>query len=84
MDELEPTSQSFIIKVWVEEPASAGSPGIWRGHITYVPSGERRYLRNLDDILDFISPHLEDMGVKPGIRWRVRCWFKRVKKCGKR
>ncbi|SRR6266567_1476732 len=84
MDELEPISQSFIIKVWVEEHSNAGSPGTWRGHITDVLSSERRYLKDLDEIPDFIAPRLENMGVKLGIRWRVRRWFKRVRKRGKR
>ena len=83
MDGLELISQSFIIKVWVEEQSDAGSPGKWRGHITDVFSGERRYLKDLDEILDFIAPRLEDMGVKLGIRWRVRRWFKRLRKRGK-
>src|ERR1051326_8271374 len=54
MDELEPISQSFIIKVWVEEHSDAGGSGTWRGHITDVLSGERRYVKNLDEIGDFI------------------------------
>src|SRR5947207_65926 len=83
MDELEPISQSFIIKVWVEEHSNAGSPGRWRGHITDVSSGERRYLKDLDEILDFIAPRLEDIGVKLGIGWRVKHWFKRLRKPGK-
>lgn len=78
MDGLELISQSFIIKVWVEEHPDAGSAGTWRGHITDVFSGERRYLKDLDEILDFITPRLEDMGVKLGVRWRVRRWFKRM------
>ncbi len=84
MDELEPTSQSFIVKVWVEEPSDTGSPGTWRGHITDVDNGEQCYLKDLDEILNFIAPRLEDMGVKLGICWRVRHWFKGVIKRGNR
>jgi DUF1365 family protein len=84
MNELESISQSFIIKVWIEEHPDTDSPGTWRGYITEVLSGERRYLKDLDEIPDFIAPRLENMGVKFGIRWRVRRWFKRVRKRGKR
>jgi hypothetical protein len=78
MDSLEPDAQSFIVKVWVEDSAETGGQSVWRGHITHVPSYERRYLKNLDEIEDFIAPHLEEMGVKLGVRWRVRRWFKRM------
>jgi hypothetical protein len=78
MDTLESTTQSFIVKVWVEESAREDGREVWHGHITHVPTGQRRYLKDLSEIEDFIAPHLEDMGVKLGMRWRVRCWFKRV------
>ena len=78
MDSLEPDSQSFIVKVWVEERADEAGQGVWRGHITHVPSGERRYLKNLDEIGDFIAPYLESMGVRFGMRWRVKRWLKRL------
>jgi hypothetical protein len=72
MDSLEPDAQSFIVKVWVEDGSETGSQAVLRGHITHVLSNERRYLKNLDEIGDFIAPHLEEMGVKLGMRWRVR------------
>lgn len=77
MDVLEPTTQSFIVKVWVEESADGSSQGVWRGHITHIPSGKRHYLKNLNEIRDFIAPHLEEMGVKLDAGWRIARWFKR-------
>lgn len=80
MDSLEESSaQSFIVRVWVEERAAEGGKGVWRGHITHVPSYERRYLKNLGEIEDFIAPYLEHMGVKLGMRWRLRRWLKRLR-----
>ena len=76
MEPLESTSQSFIVKVWVEERAEGAYQGLWRGHITHVSSSRRRYLKNLDEIGDFIAPYLEAMGVKPAMRWRMRRWLK--------
>jgi hypothetical protein len=58
-------SHSFIVKVWLEESLEEAGEAIWRGHVTHVPSQERRYLHTLDDIVDFIGPFLERMGVKP-------------------
>ena len=78
MDSLEPDSQSFIVKVWVEDNNKAGGQGKFRGHITHVTSHERCYLNNLNGIEDFIAPYLDEMGVKLGIRWRVRRKIKRV------
>lgn len=64
MDLPESTICSFIIKIWLEETGEEANEAVWRGHITHVPSGERRYLKDLDDIRVFIVPYLEAMGVK--------------------
>ena len=61
---MESNIYSFIIKIWLEEVAEEAGQAIWRGHITHVPSGERRYIRHLDDIRVFILPYLLAMGVK--------------------
>ncbi len=58
-------SHSFIVKVWLEEALEDGAEAAWRGHITHVPSQERRYLQTLDDAVDFVAPYLERLGVKP-------------------
>lgn len=79
MDSLdEPNAQSFIVKVWVEDSAKKDGRGVWHGHITHVPDHERHYLKNLGEIENFIAPHLEEMGVKPGRRWRLQSWLKRL------
>jgi hypothetical protein len=78
MDLSESNSQSFIVKVWVEDSAEEAGKAVWHGHITHVPGGERRYLKNLSEIEDFIAPHLEAMGVRLGTRWRVRRWLNRL------
>jgi hypothetical protein len=73
-------THSFIVRVWLEETAEETGRAIWRGHITHVPSGERRYLKDLGDIFDFILPYLQGMGVKFGILWRVgQCLKGRVR-----
>ncbi|MEJ2557400.1 MAG: hypothetical protein P8186_14425 [Anaerolineae bacterium] len=77
MDCPEEYTHSFIVKIWLEETAEEAGRATWRGHITHVPSGKRRYLQNVDDIVTFIAPYLEGMGVKLGIWWRVRRWLNR-------
>lgn len=66
---------SFIVKVWLEESIEESGRAKWRGHITHVPSGERRYLQKLSAIGDFITPYLERIGVKFGLLSRLRSFL---------
>jgi hypothetical protein len=68
-DLIEPYVHSFIVKVWVEEPARGSDSANWRGHVTHVPGGERRYLKDLSDIIDFITPYLEQLGFRFEAPW---------------
>jgi hypothetical protein len=79
LDLFEANTHSFVVRVWLEETAQEAGRTTWRGHITHVPSGERRYLKNLNDIVTFIVPYFERMGVKFGVCWRVRQRVKRWK-----
>ncbi len=81
MDVYEATTYPFIVKIWLEETPAETGRAIWRGYITFVPSGEKRYLNDLDDITAFIMPYLERMGVRPGLGWQVRQWLKQRKLC---
>ena len=75
MDEFEANTHPFIVRIWLEETAHEAGRATWRGHITHVPSGERRYLKSLEDIAVFIAPYLEGMGVKLGLFWQARRWL---------
>ncbi|MCB0082270.1 MAG: hypothetical protein KDE47_15115 [Caldilineaceae bacterium] len=61
----EPSSHSFIVKIWAEEFVPAQHQAVWRGHITHVGSGERRYLQELDKIAEFIKPYMQELTVPP-------------------
>lgn len=71
-DESEERTHSFIVKVWLEDPVASVGQAAWRGRITHVPSGKRRYFRDLGDIAAFITPYLLDMGVKFSLWARLR------------
>lgn len=58
MDNPDTQPHSFIIKVWREETGESDQI-IWRGHITHVPGGQRRYFTNLGDIITFILAFLQ-------------------------
>ena len=75
MEPLEPRSHSFVVKVWLEETAQGANPARWRGHITHVASGQRRYLQDLNSISAFIALYLAQMGVKCGPGWRLKQWL---------
>jgi hypothetical protein len=64
LDQFEANTHPFVVKIWLEETAKEAGQATWRGHITHVPSGERRYLRDLGEIEAFITPYLERMGVR--------------------
>jgi hypothetical protein len=67
---LEATTHSFVIRLWLEH--GAGGHALWRGHITHVPSGARRYIQDLDGISAFIAPYLEALGTRLSLLWRIR------------
>ena len=63
MDSPKNSTHSFIIRIWLEETAADAESAKWRGSITHVPSGKRRYFEKMKDIKPFISPYLLQMGV---------------------
>jgi hypothetical protein len=79
MNSIESGTLSFVIHIWLEETAKEAGRAMWRGHITHVPSGERQYVKDLDDIAGFVAPYLERMGVKLDLFWRMRRSLKQRK-----
>lgn len=79
MDHSTATTHSFIVKIWLEETIEEAGRATWRGHITHVFSGKRRYLQDLDDIAAFVAPYLQGMGGEPGFSWRIRQWFRHLR-----
>ena len=76
----EPDTQSFVVKVWLEETVEEEGQAKWRGHVTHVASGERKYLERLSGIAAFMMPYLERSGVNFGAFRRFRLFVLRV--CG--
>jgi hypothetical protein len=62
IDSLEFRTQSFVIKVWLDEPDKDCSQIAWHGRVTHVPSGESCYVSNLEEITSFIAAYLERVG----------------------
>ncbi|MBZ5529871.1 MAG: hypothetical protein LAO20_00440 [Acidobacteriia bacterium] len=70
---LEFDRHSFIIKIWFET-GELGRPK-WRGHITHVEDGKRRYVEHLKDISSFIGSYLSDLEAHAEARGRMRRWL---------
>jgi len=74
-DLYENNTHPFVVKVWIEEPSTKTCRSTWRGHITHVPSGERRYMKKIGDASSFILPYLINMGVEIGLWERIKIKF---------
>ncbi len=77
MDLTESTVHSFIVKLWLEDKGGETGRLRWHGHITHVPSGARRYLRELNDIADFIKQYVDGNDARVLRRSRLRDWLRR-------
>ncbi len=76
MDIRESQMHSFIVKLWLEKGGDDTRATVWHGYITHVPSGARRYLKDLHDIVSFIKLYFGDTGAKVMQDSRARSWLK--------
>ncbi len=83
MEVPEEQTHSFVIRLWFEEVDEETGQVIWRGHITHVASGDRRYVKDLRDIVAFIVPYLERMGVAFEMDSLIRRWLQVVENRGR-
>lgn len=65
MDLLETSTQSFVIKIWVEETAEEAGEVLWRGHITHALTGERHHFENLEEMVSVMGTYLKEIGIQP-------------------
>jgi hypothetical protein len=79
MNSSEKNRQVFIVRIWREAREIEGRLPEWRGMIESVQSGERRYVRNLTDIIAFIAPYLHRMGVRLDRNGGVWRWLRRLR-----
>jgi hypothetical protein len=77
MDSNEKNRHVFIVRIWREAREIEGRLPEWRGMIESVQNGERRYVRNLNDVIAFIVPYLDRMGVRLDSGGKVRNWLSR-------
>lgn len=66
---LEDRTASFIVRIWREGGEAPGALGDWRGSIEHVHSGQRAFFRDLAAIVQFMRPHLADLGIDTASRF---------------
>lgn len=75
MDISQQRAHSFVIRIWLEETTQESGQTVWRGHITHVPGGERRYLRDLNEIPAIMTQYLIEESAQAGTRSWIKKWF---------
>jgi hypothetical protein len=54
---------SFLIRLWREESADpARKPVDWHIEVEHIQTGERWEFETLDQLLDFLRSHTDDLG----------------------
>jgi hypothetical protein len=53
----QPNSHSFIVRMWVNDSTQGAEHPDWRGYVTHVPSGDRRYFKTLEELCIYIQNH---------------------------
>jgi hypothetical protein len=56
-------THSFVFRFWPEPWDEQEPQLLWRGHVTHVPGGERLFVQNLGDALNFMAQFLQGTGV---------------------
>jgi hypothetical protein len=74
---IEPDTHAFVVKIWLEAPATVADGPIWRGHITHVASGRRRQIDRLYHIVAFVAGYLRDMEIRLPLIERIYQWLGR-------
>ena len=75
----EDSTHSFVIKIWLEQAVEETDKAVLRGHVTHVMSGKKHYVKNLDEITEFIFIYFKDLGVKISPFCKIKLWLKRLK-----
>ena len=75
MSSFEQGSHSFIVRIWWEPREIEGASAEWRGLIEHVASGKQHYCQDLEEIIAFIIPYLQEMDAKLNTSWWLRQWL---------
>jgi hypothetical protein len=62
----EQESQSFLFRIWREDPEEVDPPLNFRGHMTCLLDGTRVYVQSWIEVQAFINSYLEASGASGG------------------
>ena len=68
----ETAEQRFVIRLFVDRSAEARARARWHGHIEDVLTKTPYSVRNLQGMSDFLIDRLAQLGVAPGLVYRLR------------
>jgi ketosteroid isomerase-like protein len=60
---LEDRTAVFIVRVWCELGDADSAVTEWRGSVEHMQSGQRVFFRHLESVLEFMKPHLKNIGI---------------------
>lgn len=80
MERFETQSHSFVIRLWLEETIEADGQATLRGHVSNVSNGRQGYVQSVEDIVLFMAPYLESMGIQLSWSLRIKRWLRKQKR----
>ena len=84
MKSFEENTHAFVVRVWLEPRELEGAQPEWRGVIEHVPSGERLYIKDLEEVVSFIGSYLPSTKEERRKPRLAQEWFGWVKAWTKR
>lgn len=66
---------SLIVKIWRKGDASTLPLPTWHGHVTHVPSGERVYAHDPNELPTIVAAQLRKLGIRLAACWRLKLWL---------
>ena len=64
MSTLRPIVISYIVKIWIDESDDQDPAPAWHGWVVEVADGEKRYVKDLSEIVAIIAARLSQLGVR--------------------
>ena len=58
MELTESAIHSFVIRIWLEEAPTDGTPGVWRGSIVHLLDKNKVYFSNFEQLVAFIEMYM--------------------------
>lgn len=69
------TIHSLILKIWRRDDPRAVPQTRWHGQVTHVPSGDRVYSNDPNELLTNVAGQLRKLGVRFATCWRIKLWW---------